>query len=396
MAKALFLGLPLHGHINPSLPLVRELVGRGDEVVYYATDRFAAAIEQAGGQCRSYGGTSLVDLDLLPAQTDRLAWLLMRMSARVLEEDLERFREERPDYLITDSVAPWGQWAAKLLGVPLVTSVSTLAFNRSVMAFGAARGVRPAGLRLFFSKLRHIGKAWRLQRRLCRQYGVDGPGVMGSVMGSSCLNIVYTSRHFQPCANTFDDRFQFVGPMTSRGETIPFPWDRVGASDVVYVSLGTLFNADTAFYRTCFEAFAGQAFQVILSVGTKVSLSSLGAVPPNFVVSAHVPQLAVLQRARAFVTHGGMNSVSEGLFYGVPLVVVPQMGEQAIVGRQVEQLGAGLCLTKKEVTGSSLRESVRRLLEEERFRGQADIVRRSFLDAGGPARAADAILAFTR
>src|SRR3954465_13362847 len=100
MAKPLFLGLPLPGHVNPSLPLVRELVGRGDEVVYYATERFAAAIEQAGGQCRLYGGTSLVDLDLLPAQTDRLAWLLMRMSARVLEEDLNRFREERPDYLI--------------------------------------------------------------------------------------------------------------------------------------------------------------------------------------------------------------------------------------------------------------------------------------------------------
>jgi MGT family glycosyltransferase len=337
-----------------------------------------------------------VDLDLLPAQTDRIAWLLMRMSARVLEEDLERFREVRPDYLIADSVAPWGQWAAILLGVPLVTSVSTLAFNRSVMAFGAARGVRPGSLRLFFSKLRHVGKAWRLQRRLCRQYGVNGPGVIASVIGSSGLNIVYTSRHFQPCADTFDDRFQFVGPMTSRTETTAFSWDRVGASDVVYVSLGTLFNADTAFYRTCFEAFGGQAFQVILSVGTKVSLTSLGPVPTNFVVSPHVPQLAVLQRARAFVTHGGMNSVSEGLFYGVPLVVVPQMGEQAIVGRQVEQLGAGLCLTKKEVTASALRESVRRLLEEEPFRRQADVVRRSFLDAGGAARAADAILAFTR
>ena len=396
MAKALFLGLPLHGHINPSLPLVRELVRRGDQVVYYAADPFAAAIEQAGGQCRSYGGTSLEDLDLLPTQTDRLAWLLMRMSARVLEEDLERFREERPDYLIADSVAPWGQWAAKLLGVPLVTSVSTLAFNRSVMAFGVARGVRPGSLRLFFSKLRHIGKAWRLQRRLCRRYCVNGPGVMGSVMGRSGLNIVYTSRHFQPCADTFDDRFQFVGPMTSRTETIPFAWDRVGASDVVYVSLGTLFNTDAAFYRTCFEAFAGQRFQVILSVGVNVSLTSLGAAPSNFVVLAHVPQLAVLQRARAFVTHGGMNSVSEGLFYGVPLVVVPQMGEQAIVGRQVAELGAGLCLAKNEVTATGLRESVRRLLDEERFRRQADVVRQSFMDAGGSARAVDAILAFTR
>lgn len=219
---------------------------------------------------------------------------------------------------------------------------------------------------------------------------------MGSVMGRSGLNIVYTSRHFQPCADTFDDRFQFVGPMTSRTETIPFAWDRVGASDVVYVSLGTLFNTDAAFYRTCFEAFAGQRFQVILSVGVNVSLTSLGAAPSNFVVLAHVPQLAVLQRARAFVTHGGMNSVSEGLFYGVPLVVVPQMGEQAIVGRQVAELGAGLCLAKNEVTATGLRESVRRLLDEERFRRQADVVRQSFMDAGGSARAADAILAFTR
>jgi MGT family glycosyltransferase len=396
MARALFLGLPLHGHINPSLSLVRALADRGDEVVYYAADRFVADIEQAGGHCRSYGGMSLAHLDLLPTQTDRIAWLLMRMSAGVLEEDLERFRGERPDYIIADSVAPWGQWAAKILRVPLVTSVSTLAFNRKVMAFGVARGVRPGSARLFFSKLRHIGNAWRLHRRLCRRYGVNGPGVMASVMGSSGLNIVYTSRHFQPCADTFDDRFQFVGPMMSRTETIPFPWERVGASDVVYVSLGTLFNVDTAFYRTCFEAFAGQTFQVILSIGTKVSIASLGTVPTNFIVSPQVPQLAVLQRAKAFVTHGGMNSVSEGLFHGVPLVVVPQMGEQAIVGRQVAQLGAGLCVTKEEATAGCLRESVRRLLEEERFRRQADVVRRSFLDAGGPERAADAILAFTR
>lgn len=193
---------------------------------------------------------------------------------------------------------------------------------------------------------------------------------------------MYTSRYFQPCAETFDDRFQFVGPMTSRTETTTLPWDGIGA--------------DVTFYQTCFEAFAGQPFQVILSIGTTVSKSRLGTVPTNFVVSPEVPQLAVLRRARAFVTHVGMNSVSESLSYGVPMVVVPQMGEQAIVGRRVEQLGAGLCLRKEEATAERLRESVRRLLDEDRFRRQADVIRRSFLAAGGPSRAADAILAFTR
>ncbi len=59
MAKALCLSLPLHGHINPSLPLVRELVGRGDEVVYYSADAFAADIERAGARYRPYRNACL-------------------------------------------------------------------------------------------------------------------------------------------------------------------------------------------------------------------------------------------------------------------------------------------------------------------------------------------------
>ena len=396
MAKALFLSLPLHGHVNPSLPVIRELVRRGDEIVYYSADRFAAEIERGGARYKPYRDPFLADLSQLPAQTDELSWLLVRTAASVLEAELDACRAERPDYVISDSVAPWGQWIGRILGVPVVTSVSTFAFNRHVLAFGVARGVRPRSARRLLSKFRHVSKAFVLRRRLCRLHGVDGPGVVGSVMGRSDLNIVYTSRYFQPCAETFDDRFQFVGPMTSRTETVTFPWEQVRPSDVVYVSLGTLFNDDIPFYRRCFEAFAGEGFQVILSTGANVPRESLGVVPPNFIVASHVPQLAVLQRVKAFVTHGGMNSVSESLFYGVPVVVIPQMGEQAIVGRQVEHLGAGLCLTKEEATVEKLRESVRQLLVEDRFRRQAALVRQSFHDAGGVARAADAILGFTR
>ena len=71
---------------------------------------------------------------------------------------------------------------------------------------------------------------------------------------------------------------------------------------------------------------------------------------------AHVPQLEVLRRASAFVSHGGMNSVSESLYFGVPLVCVPQMGEQEIVARQVEALGAGVHLAKDEATADRIRE----------------------------------------
>jgi MGT family glycosyltransferase len=413
MAKALFLSLPLHGHVNPSLPLVRELVERGDEVVYVANARFAARIAETGARYEAYRDPFLSGLTTLPVRTEEIVWLLNEAARRVLESELDVFRAERPDYIITDSVAPWGQWTAKILGLPVVTSIPTLAVNRSVMRFGLKHGVRPKSVGRFLSKLRNMTRAWRIQRRLRRVHGVDGPGVMDSLTGHSGLNIVYTSRHFQPCAETFDDRFLFIGPMASRAEAASaFPWDRLDPSRgeattrqapaIVYISLGTIFNADAAFYRACFEAFAdanadaNTDITVILSIGTNVSLDSLGAVPKNFIVAPQVPQLAVLQRARAFVTHGGMNSVSESLFYGVPMTVVPQMGEQAIIGRRVAQLGAGICLTNEEATAPRLRESVQRLLTDDSFRQQADAIRRSFADAGGTPRAAEAIRAFTR
>lgn len=397
MAKALFLSLPLHGHTNPSLPLVRELVGRGEEIVYYSADAFATKIEQSDARYRPYQNEFLADMRHLPEQMDQLSWLLMRTTAEVLSHELDTFRAERPDYLITDSVAPWGHWVAEVLGVPVVTSVSTFAFNRHMLAYGLAHGVRPKSARLLLSKMRYMVKTLLLGRRLRRRHGVSGPGMMGSVFGRSDLNIVYTSRHFQPCAETFDDRFQFVGPsITPRTETVRFPWEQARHPVVVYVSLGTLFNTDATFYRTCFEAFRGEDVRVIMSVGEQVSWESLGPAPLNFIVQTHVPQLEVLGRASVFVTHGGMNSVSESLYHGVPVVVIPQMGEQAIVGRRVEELGAGLYLMKGEATAGKLRESVQRLLAEDRFGQQAAVVRESFQMAGGVARAADAILAFTR
>jgi len=206
----------------------------------------------------------------------------------------------------------------------------------------------------------------------------------------------FTSRHFQPCAETFDNRFQFVGPSLALAGTSDAKDERGRRSPVVYVSLGTLFNADTAFYRACFEAFGQEDIDVIMSIGTNVSEASLGQAPPNVVVRPHVPQLEVLGRASAFVTHGGMNSVSESLFQGVPVVVIPQMGEQEVVGRRVEEVGAGIYLAKRDVSAEKLRESVARRLADGRFREQAAVLRDSFRNAGGVARAADAILAFTR
>jgi MGT family glycosyltransferase len=332
------------------------------------------------------------------SETDQIAWLLMRTTGEVLAQELDAFRAERPDYIISDSAAPWGQWVAQLLDVPVVTSVTTFAVNRRVMAFAASRVTQPKSVGRAVSKIRHVAKAVLLGRRLRREHRVKGTSLIGLMFGSSDLNLVYTSRLFQPCSESFDDRFLFIGPsIGSRTEIAAgLPWDEGSSTDVIYVSLGTLFNADPTFYRTCFEALGGQNVRVVMSIGTTIREASLGAAPANFVVKPWIAQLDVLRRASVFVSHGGMNSVSESLYHGVPMIAVPQMGEQELVARQVEGLGAGLCLDKKEVTADRLRQSVLRVLGDDRFRRQAALVRQSFDAAGGAARGADAIIAFTR
>lgn len=40
MSKVLFLGIPSHGHVNPTIGLVSELVNQGEEVIYFCSEEF--------------------------------------------------------------------------------------------------------------------------------------------------------------------------------------------------------------------------------------------------------------------------------------------------------------------------------------------------------------------
>ncbi len=164
---------------------------------------------------------------------------------------------------------------------------------------------------------------------------------------------------------------------------------------MVYVSLGTTFHNVPAFYRACFEALGGGPWQVVLSTGG--ADLDLGAPPENFLVRRFVPQLALLERAGAFVTHGGMNSANEALYFGVPL------GGGAAAGRSAHGRRAHRGtrrrprhLARRDVDAASLRGAVEAVLSNPPFRERAQALGRSLRASGGYRRAADEIQAFAR
>jgi MGT family glycosyltransferase len=396
MPKALFVGLPLHGHTNPTLPLVRALVRSGHQVDYLSIDTFAPAVTETGARYVAYRSASVANIQSMAERMEQLAWLLACTTADVLRDQLDLVRTGRPDYVITDSVAPWGAWIGRILRIPIVTSISTFAFNRSVIVYGMRRGVRAKSLAVLVSKIRYIAMAARLIRQLRARYGVAGPGAMAAVMGHSDLNIVYTSRYFQPCADTFDERFVFVGPSFASHVTAPKPPVERPSAPLAYVSLGTLFNRDTELFRLVFKALASTDMRAIVSAGSAAIDPSFPVPPPNVDLRPWVPQLDVLRQSTVCVTRGGMNTVTESLAMGVPLVVIPHMSEQEIVASRVEELGVGIRLGRADLTASRINAAICQVAGDERFSRQTAPVRDSFRAAGGVDRAVSAIDAFAR
>lgn len=127
------------------------------------------------------------------------------------------------------------------------------------------------------------------------------------------------------------------------------------------------------------------------------ALEGLPAAPPNFVLREAVPQLEVLQRCGAMVTHGGANSVHEALRAGVPLAVVPIFGDQPSNADAVARAGAGVSFRHplSTLTAAALREAVRGLLRAggaNPYGAAARAVAKTLEAAGGVPAAADAVL----
>ena len=380
-----FFCIPAHGHTNPTIEVVRALTGRGHRVRYYSFEEFREKIEGAGAEfvpCEGYLPPTPEDLDKKAGKDfasliEMAADTTIGMQARI-EQDVQA---GRPDCIVSDSVCLWGKLFAWRYGVPFVCSTTTFAFNR----YTARRMRQGVGemVRMVLGMGRINAKMEQLRSR-----GYPVKDLVSLIQNDNDTDtIVYTSRQFQPEAETFSGRYAFVGPSLAQDEGESEREEKV--RPLVYISLGTVLNKQAAFYRECFHALGARELDVVLSAGRGTDLATLGAIPENFTVQPYVDQLAVLRRADVFLTHCGMNSVSESLWYGVPMVLFPQHSEQEAVAGRVEELGAGLRL--KRPCSADIRAAVDGVLTGENYRRSAAVIRESLRASGGAKRAAEFI-----
>ncbi|MDL1898545.1 hypothetical protein FBQ82_20050 [Anaerolineae bacterium CFX7] len=396
MATICFFNVPATGHVNPTLPLVRALVERGDRVVYFDTPEFENKVTATGAEFRALA----LSYDFVPRQ-DTLApfkamGLIMEQAQRVLPYCYEQARALKPALILYDTMCPWGSHVAQWLELPAVTFCSILYIGmQNFLAWPRRTKLTRAMLTHPFYVARGLAHyQWRAAQ-VWRRHRVRSPWFLDFFVNPGALTLITTSRYFQIGGERFGDKFQFIGPLIApRADAPPVDLDWLTAKPLVYISLGTLFNDRADFFRLCVDAFRDAPYHVLIALGNRVRVQELGALPAHIRAEPYVLQLQVLPHAAVFITHAGMNSVSEAAWFGTPMTLAPQGGDQDFIAHRVAALGAGVPIDSHRITAAELRARTEQTMQDARYRAGSQKIGATFRAAGGVPRALAALDAF--
>ncbi|QKW22412.1 glycosyl transferase [Kitasatospora sp. NA04385] len=379
--------VPSRGHLHPSLELIRELVARGHRVTYANDPSVAAAVTETGAELVPYT-SALPSTDTTEGRvTDQIAQMDVFLDDAVgmLPQLRAAYEEDRPDVFLYDVLAYPARVLAMNWGIPSIQISPTW-----VMPEKYRERMAPV-----VEQLKQDPRGAAHYRRFDAWLEDSGvPGIdAGDLVNLPERSLVLVPRFLQPDADDVDEkRFTFIGPCLGR-RAHQGDWKRpAGAEKVALVSLGSHLTNQLPFYETCVEVFAALPdWHLVLQIGRHVDAGELGELPPNVEVHNWVPQLAVLEQADVFVTHGGMGGIQEGLFSGVPMVVAPQANDQPANAESVVGLGIARRIDIATVTPDRLRAAVVELASDPAVAERLSGLRRELRAHGGTMRAADLI-----
>ncbi|MBO2453849.1 glycosyltransferase family 1 protein [Actinomadura barringtoniae] len=378
-SRFLFAVPPLTGHVNPTVAVAAELTRRGHEVAWVGHPGSLEPLLPSGARVFPAEDEAFT----AKLEAARRDWMELRGPAALkflweefivplghammpgVEAAIDEFE---PDVVISDQQVLAAPVAARLRGLPWATSATT-----------SAEFTRPlAGM----PKV----EEWVREQIADFQLDYDLEDLL-DLRFSDHLVLAFSTDAMIGDTSFFPDHFAFVGPALGRPPGGDFPWEWLdGERPAVLVSLGTINGpAGERFFQVAADAVRDLDVQAVFVAPEGAVTEPL----PNVLVRDHVPQLALLERLSAVVSHGGHNTVCETLASGLPLVVAPIRDDQPVIAKQVAEAGAGLTVRFTRVQAEELRKAISSVLTEGAYREAAQRVRDSFAAAGGAAQAAE-------
>lgn len=426
MSKILLFALPLRSAINTDLTLAKSLRERGHEVIF-------AGMADCGPLVEPYG------YELLPLFTDWFPlgfidqWRAGQTARTSLRENLRLYLAERRkmidherfvDYLIRDGHREFTE-AVRAAAPDLLLIDNALHAYWALMAYGSglksmyishllpttedpvvppftsllepARDLR-SRLGVGLAWKRHAASRW-LQRRVMRLAGIPDALKQIKRLARACgypLRRLNTRTALFPqldfpilimCPEEFDfpeargreHVYYAEAAVDPEREEAPFPWERLEDDKrLILCSLGSVVY-NQPFFQSVIDAVASEpSWQLVVNIGSALSPSDFSRVPDSTLLVNSVPQLGLLKRAHAMVNHGGIGSVRECIYFGVPQVVFPIGFDQPGAAARVRLHGLGVVGSFRDATPETVHTLLSRVLDDGGFKSRSEAMSQTF------------------
>lgn len=383
------------GHVNPTLSFVTELIKRGVRVTYFTTEDFRKIVEPTGAKFvpvpswmkdndKHNDGEEKKDDGAEDSVAATVPFLFLNEAGAYIDTILNTLKDDKPDAIVHDFAGIAGTIAADNLGVAnvvLYTSYPSNKYFSNAETFSGVPDDHP--LRIAANKI---------AEEFVEKYHCRKMTVKEIFDGNGDFNIVMMQKRFVPHSETFPDNYVFTGAQIGKRSTFGTWKAPDNGRPLLYSSLGTAFNNWPEYYPILFGAVKDLPINVFAALGA-IDPDTIHDVPDNVEVGTMVPQLDILSQADVFITHGGMGGTNEAIYYGVPMIAIPQMDEQAITAKNIEDKGLGLAfLDKESITSEALKAAIEKVLNDPSYKNTAREFSENMRSLGGAPASAEALI----
>ncbi len=414
MARILMASITVPGHVNPGLPLARELVERGHDVRWYTSARFRGKIEATGARLEPLReGFDFDSFDEQFPERKRLKGLaglkwelntVVDWTVGYVTDMLSILKEKSAEVIFSDGGMLAGPTVAELTGLPCAVFTAFPLLIEGPDATPVGMGFHPSSTAL--GRFRNRVLNWLVMRGMMRSVNVHVNEMRASlglpamketffdaVVKRADLAMQATTLAFEYPRTDIPDHIHFIGPILPRpaSEFSPPDWwdDLHSGRPVVHVTQGTLETNVDDLLRPTIDGLGDEDVLVVATTGGQPVDGLANNLPKNARLERFIPHGHLLPHVDVMITNGGYGGTQYALAHGIPLVAAGRTQDKPEVCARIAWAGAGIDLKTQSPRPEQVKEAVKTILSDPTYKQKAQVIQRDYARYDAPKRAAE-------
>lgn len=418
MSNVLILAEPVEGHFNPFLPIIKQFVTSGHQVLCLTGRRFEERVTQLGAQFHPlparWDSSAQEVYEFFPElrQLTGLAqikfYIQQVMYAQVpdIMATVQTILVDFPaEVIIGDTFMVAGAWLAELGGPPSVRlSVLPLSLpGKNIAPFGL--GLLPG--KSWLGKLKNNALNWLFEKVLFRDAQLHINQLRQSVglppynkyffisaLESHQLVLHTSVPAFEYPRQAFPANFHFIGPILNEPKpdfVKPTWWPQLEAPHTQPVVLVTQGTISKDWNNLTIPAIAALKDEPVKVIAVPTDTNALPFLPANTYSTDYIPFANLLPHINLMITNGGFGGAQQALAHGIPLVLAGTTEDKMEVAARVEHSGAGINLRQQQPTPAAIKQAVQRILADPTYQQNATKLQQAYAEYNAPSLAVELV-----